>query len=1619
MNTITVYEHSNFRGLSKTFTSDVPNLAYENFNDCITSVKIVGQPWVLYQHIHYGGQCVVLEEGEHPGSTMNDAVSSLRLITEDLSNPMITVYEHINGGGKALVLTAESNLAFGIMHDNISSHRVQSGAWALYEHINRGGRCIVARAGEYLANYGSIGFNDQVSHVYPLRAGKSSVTATILWDQKRVENERNYEIEPFYYKNQTNIEQEFTASTSREFEKCVSHSFEFSNATTLTVGASFTLKGVVDINTELSNTFTVTKGQTDSSTTRKNSKLETKVKAPPRSNVTVHFMSREVTIVVPVELKIVQGGTTRTEIGTYRCKSGTETYIDVQSIPIGFKRASYRGKVYRAMITNIEQEIALFDQRIGSGTGTNEEKKQRKQLKEKLENILQERVAKRWAASKLSNFEYGESSGKVLAWKIKSDQAKNHIKLISVEGETNGRTSTIDIGEAFLDFFQQIYKEEISDDPVTRLSWLEEIILPTLTPEQSDRLDSPISEIEVSEAIKNVKRGKAAGPTVFLIQPYLPAAQCKSQQESSGSHLSNLQTILWRAFMAIYTSLNTIQPYLPAAQCKSQQESSGSHLSNLQTILWRDPAIFASSTVVKEGNKFEILQLTTMNSITVYEHAYFKGNHKTFTSDVPNLVKENFNDCITSVKIVGQPWILYDKKYYEGECVVLEEGEHPGSTMNDRTSSLQLVTDDLSNPQITVYEHIHRGGKSLVLTQESNLAFGGMHDNISSHSVQRGAWALYEHVNRGGRCFVARAGETLENYGTIGFNDQVSHVYPLRAGRSTVYTSPAFKKEILNLTIATSGLSASALKRKSMQSSMIDFLPSLKRQRVTVESCPVQPTSDEASKTQQESAKDSSPLKRLQRVPEKETVKIPTAGTLNSAPRHSIKDTVSASLLNSRSMVKHAVDIFELLSDVNLDILFITETWFNSSCTPVVEFAIPRGDKIMGADRAMGRGGGVVVVFRDTWSFTSESSSKLGDGEFLHFSLALTPHFTLGRTLIYRPPGPCGFFLKALEEVIVPRALRFSKFLLLGDFNIHVDMKELSDALSLLETFSLAQLIQWLKLPTHSGGHLLDLICSNFALTISDPLTLSWSDHKLIRFSWPTCHQKINVSALSNVLQQSRPVLSPGLTAAVQQFATWISSGVQASAKQGSGLNKRTTPSKPWFSQALKALKLDCKKLERYLLTPTNEPHSNKTALHLSEKPATSNKTGPGEQKQLPPYQPPGETLDAQYSQSGVGSTLWLPLPEKEEGKRLLLQSKSHAIVPGGITARVKEEHTFEILKLTTMNTITVYEHANFQGIYKTFTSDVPNLVNENFNDCISSVKIVGQPWVLYEHLHYQGQAVPLEEGEYAQVSMNDGASSLRLITDDLSNPQITVYEHINGGGKALVLTAESNLAFGGMHDNISSHRVQSGAWALYEHINRGGRCIIARAGEYLANYCTIGFNDQVSHVYPLRGGKSSVTATILWDKKRVESERNVQIDQYHYKNQSSVEQQFTATSSKEFEKFVSHSFEFSNSTTLTVGTSFTLKGVVDINTELSNTFTVKKGQTESSTMKKKTELTMPVKAPPRSNVTVSFMCKEVTIAVPVELKIVQGGTTRIETGTYRCESGTETTIDVQSLPVA
>uniref|UniRef100_A0AAY4BQS6 Beta/gamma crystallin 'Greek key' domain-containing protein n=1 Tax=Denticeps clupeoides TaxID=299321 RepID=A0AAY4BQS6_9TELE len=309
------------------------------------------------------------------------------------------------------------------------------------------------------------------------------------------------------------------------------------------------------------------------------------------------------------------------------------------------------------------------------------------------------------------------------------------------------------------------------------------------------------------------------------------------------------------------------------------------------------------------------------------------------------------------------------------------------------------------------------------------------------------------------------------------------------------------------------------------------------------------------------------------------------------------------------------------------------------------------------------------------------------------------------------------------------------------------------------------------------------------------------------------------------------------------------------------------------------------------------------------------------------------------------------------------------------------------------VNKIFVYEHPDFQGVSREFTEYCPDLRDVSFNDCISSVKVIGQPWVLYEHPHCQGAMFYFEEGECRSVVWHDAISSLEQVKEDLTNPQITL----------ITLNCETNLCFGSFNDMISSCRVDRGAWVLYEHPNRGGRSILVRAGR---KFPSIGWIDnQVSWVRPLKPGRPKITAELIWDKKE----------------ENTKSQTFSSELSREYEGSVTESFNFSNATQITVGMSFGFDiGIVksEVNVSVSNTFTVEKGSSNTKTEKKGVKISIPATIHPHTKLTVNVVRKEVDVKVPVKITIQSGYSSSTEYGEYRCQAGnsilTTTQVDQQ-----
>lgn len=87
--------------------------------------------------------------------------------------------------------------------------------------------------------------------------------------------------------------------------------------------------------------------------------------------------------------------------------------------------------------------------------------------------------------------------------------------------------------------------------------------------------------------------------------------------------------------------------------------------------------------------------------------------------------------------------------------------------------------------------------------------------------------------------------------------------------------------------------------------------------------------------------------------------------------------------------------------------------------------------------------------------------------------------------LIYRPPKFNKDFIKDFTDFLTEISFNYDRFLIVGDFNIHVccESKPLvNEFLSLIDSFNLTQSV---NVPTHEKGHTLDLVLS-YGLDLSD-----------------------------------------------------------------------------------------------------------------------------------------------------------------------------------------------------------------------------------------------------------------------------------------------------------------------------------------------------------------------------------------------------------------------------------------------------------------------------------------------------------------------------------------------------
>ncbi|XP_064814245.1 uncharacterized protein LOC135529412, partial [Oncorhynchus masou masou] len=199
-----------------------------------------------------------------------------------------------------------------------------------------------------------------------------------------------------------------------------------------------------------------------------------------------------------------------------------------------------------------------------------------------------------------------------------------------------------------------------------------------------------------------------------------------------------------------------------------------------------------------------------------------------------------------------------------------------------------------------------------------------------------------------------------------------------------------------------------------------------------------------------------------------------------------------AGLLNGRSLTSKANIVRELITDHNLDVIGLTETWLKPDEFTVLNEASPPGYTSDHIPRASRKGGGVANIYDSKFQFPKTKMT------FSSFELLVMKSMQPFIATVYRPPEPYTAFLIEFPEFLSDLVVIADNILIFGDFNIH--MEKSTDPLQ--KAFgAIIDFVQHVSGPTHCHSHTLDLVLSH-GINVVDlnvfPHNPGLSDHHFI-----------------------------------------------------------------------------------------------------------------------------------------------------------------------------------------------------------------------------------------------------------------------------------------------------------------------------------------------------------------------------------------------------------------------------------------------------------------------------------------------------------------------------------------
>ncbi len=165
-------------------------------------------------------------------------------------------------------------------------------------------------------------------------------------------------------------------------------------------------------------------------------------------------------------------------------------------------------------------------------------------------------------------------------------------------------------------------------------------------------------------------------------------------------------------------------------------------------------------------------------------------------------------------------------------------------------------------------------------------------------------------------------------------------------------------------------------------------------------------------------------------------------------------------------------------------------------------------------------------------------------------------------------------------------------------------------------------------------------------------------------------------------------------------------------------------------------------------------------------------------------------------------------------------------------------------IKISPGYTVTLFSGDNFTGNSITYSSNDDCLVNESFNDVVSSIRVTSlSVLTLFQHCGYSGWDAQFGVGDFTSDAIlaaggrpND-ASSIKIT----EGYQITVYRGDNFTGNSITYAADDDCFVNeGYNDVISSFKIEKveaqNVVSLFQHCNYGGWEAIFDVGNFTSD---------------------------------------------------------------------------------------------------------------------------------------------------------------------------------------